>query len=62
MPTWLIFLTPVCRQMVRNPGGSKELAALVRFKALARFPERLGQLKFYLGHIFGMRTHFLEYK
>jgi GT2 family glycosyltransferase len=58
----LVYPLQVLRQTVRNAGPLPDRAILAFFQTLARFPEGLGQFKFFRDRWFGRRAGLVEYK
>jgi glycosyltransferase involved in cell wall biosynthesis len=59
---WLIYPVQVFRQTLRNHGPVQRRAMMALFQVLARFPEALGQLKFYRDRLVGSQSRLIEYK
>jgi GT2 family glycosyltransferase len=59
---WLIYPVQVVRQTLRNAGSLRDRATLSFFQTLARFPEALGQIKFFCDRLCGRKAQLIEYK
>lgn len=60
--TWGIYPLQYLKQVVRSPGPLKDRALIALFQLLGRFPEGLGQLKFWRDHWFARQSRIIEYK
>ena len=59
---WLVFPLQVIRLTARNRGSVTERLTLAFFQMLSRFPEALGQLKFWRDRLFDRQVKLIEYK
>jgi glycosyltransferase involved in cell wall biosynthesis len=59
---FLIYPAQIARQIGRNTGPLENRVLLAVFQTLSRFPEAVGQLKFFRDWVFGRRSSILEYK
>jgi glycosyltransferase involved in cell wall biosynthesis len=59
---WLIYPAQFLRQVGRQSGPLRDRVRIAFFQLLGRFPEGIGQLKFWRDRIFGRKAHIIEYK
>ena len=59
---WLVYPLQILRQTIRNPGSLLDRTKIAFFQLLGRFPEALGQIKFFLGRLLGRQAPLIEYK
>lgn len=59
---WMIYPFQVLRQTLRNDGPLRRRATVATFQMLARFPEALGQLKYFRDRALGLQARLIEYK
>jgi hypothetical protein len=60
--TRMVYPLQVLRQIIRSPGSLPDRTTIAFFQVLGRFPEALGQIKFFLGRLSDRRTSLIEYK
>lgn len=58
----LLYLAQIVRLTARSPGPLQDRLYLSAFQTLSRFPEFLGQLKFWRDRLFGKPSTIIEYK
>lgn len=59
---WMIYPVQVIRQTMRNDGPFRQRLTMATFQMLARFPEALGQLKYFRDRKLGFQARLIEYK
>lgn len=59
---WMCYPMQVLRQILRNDGPLRRRTVVATFQMLARFPEALGQLKYFCDRLLGHRARLIEYK
>jgi len=59
---WLLYPLQFLRQTIRNPGSMLDRTTISFFQLLGRFPEALGQIKFFWGRMLGRQAPLIEYK
>jgi GT2 family glycosyltransferase len=62
LSAWMIYPVQVLRQTMRNTGAFRQRATLALFQVIARFPEALGQIKFFRDRLLRRRARLIEYK
>lgn len=59
---FLIYPLQLFRLTIRNPGSFKDRAKLAFFQLLARFPEGIGQVRFFRDRLLQLRPQLIEHK
>lgn len=59
---WMIYPIQVLRQTFRNDGPFGRRAIVALFQVLARFPEAIGQFKYFRDRALGLQGRLIEYK
>lgn len=59
---WMIYPIQVLRQTFRNDGPFGRRAIVALFQVLARFPEAIGQFKYFRDRALGLQARLIEYK